>query len=835
MESMAYSAAMMIDSMLKMFPMDVMKGLMSKADNKIFAHYIFMDNEFFLPTATGVPLRIALSGTFTPGVKGGLNIAGDMSEIAFMPSAGIEFTTQIGTFIPEYVNSRLEMHTNLFHESGLSAKISMGSNEVKFTMPAPKNPTKLISIANTFVAVNGAEVKTIPPMVEDKVDVSECTPLFAGMKYCTSLMYTDAYNYETPYFPFTGDSKLAVELHPTGEVTEYSASISYELVTEEEKVDILKMVLAAEGAGEATATVMYNRGKNVLTTDFQIPDYDLEAGFRLGVVDANTKGNGAYAVSLDLINKNIPQLSLIARAKVATMEEAMLQLQLLVPLMRADASLTANLKRGETLAFELASDIKLPETTSLQKISLKYDDSKIEAEVKSEMNSQIQKLLPNAEAVERIMNEVLDMRVGQTDMKVRQIITMSVEATNNYMDKYVSDIPYITYMRLPAMPEITMPEKLFFNAEAHAAYNFNNERFSIAIPLPLGGKSTTADLNFPPALATPSLSLPQFGLEVGSIEIPLPELSVPKTVSVPLFGKAEASAKASTNLYELEVSAALGKDAADTPTYLAKFEMEGTSPVDILSVKMEGSGLLVGTPSDSLKAHVKAAVTHKLLEASVSIMEVGTFADTISVKSSSKIVATSPIGMLIELEHTGTVGFNAEELSADCNLEGSIKAGPIYGNTISTQAFSIFPFRPEAKIDSSLKIDTTILKAQNTIAATFVNGELNVASNTNAFEDVLTQAAELSFKENKLALTCDTNAIVFGMKLRSQAGASAATDEVIIKIETNADHSDNRIFSLLTATLDVNGLVLSSDATVKLLENEAVQKNYSENKQRMVG
>lgn len=55
-----------------------MKALMTKADNTMFAHYIFMDNEFFLPTVTGVPLRIALSGTFTPGIKGGLKIARDM-------------------------------------------------------------------------------------------------------------------------------------------------------------------------------------------------------------------------------------------------------------------------------------------------------------------------------------------------------------------------------------------------------------------------------------------------------------------------------------------------------------------------------------------------------------------------------------------------------------------------------------------------------------------------------------------------------------------------------------------------------------------------------------
>lgn len=54
---------------------------MTKNDNTVFAHYIFMDNEFFLPTMTGVPLRIALSGIFTPGVKGGLKISRDMVKI----------------------------------------------------------------------------------------------------------------------------------------------------------------------------------------------------------------------------------------------------------------------------------------------------------------------------------------------------------------------------------------------------------------------------------------------------------------------------------------------------------------------------------------------------------------------------------------------------------------------------------------------------------------------------------------------------------------------------------------------------------------------------------
>ncbi|XP_056150905.1 apolipoprotein B-100-like [Lampris incognitus] len=830
MEEMAYSAAMMIESMLKMFPTDLMKGLMTKTDNKIFAHYIFMDNEFFLPTATGIPLRIALSGTFTPGIKGGLNFAHDMNEVNFMPSAGIEFVTRVGSHIPDYVNSGLEMHTNLFHESGLTAKLSIGSNHVKLTIPPPRHPTKLLSITNTLVAVTGAEVKTIPPVVKDNVDVKACSPFFAGMEYCTVMQYNDAFSHETtPYFPFTGDSKMAIELHPTGDVVDYTATIAYELLKEGEegrqKVDMVKMILRAEGAEptEATATVKYNRRKHVLTTDIQIPDYDVEAGLRLGVLTSNTKGKATHSISLDLINKNIPQLSLVGRANLKAMKQAMLEVQLLIPSIKADATATANLKLGEKKELELKSDIKFLETTSEQKITVKYDDDKIEAEVKSDMNSKILDILPNEDLINKYVNQVLNMRVGETDMRVRHIITKSVEATNNYMEKSAFHIPYIQNFKVPEKLTIARPEKLFMNVESKAVYHFNNERFTIAIPLPLGGKSTE-DLNFPPALSTPHLSLPQFGLEIVSMKIPIPELFVPEslTVSVPLFGKAEVSAEIESNLYDLEVSMTAGKDVVETPSYSAMFDVKGTSPLDIFSFKFDGSGML--SNSESIKAQLKSSLAHKFLEASITVVEDGIITDKISVKSSSKMEAQSPFGLNIALEHTGMVDLNTEQISADSNLEGRVKAGPIYGNTVSTQSFTIFPFKPEAKIDSSLKIDSTIVQVQNTIVANFFNGELSVVSNTNAFEDVLTHVAELSFREQKLSMKSDANTFAIGMKIRHQAEATAGQGSVFVKVETNADHSENHIYSLLTTSLDANGLAVNSDAAVKLLQNEATHK-----------
>lgn len=55
------------------------------------------------------------------------------------------------------------------------------------------------------------------------------------------------------------------------------------------------------------------------------------------------------------------------------------------------------------------------------------DGSKIEAEVESDMDSEIMNMLPNADMIRVYVNDVLDTRVGETDMKIRHILTKSVE------------------------------------------------------------------------------------------------------------------------------------------------------------------------------------------------------------------------------------------------------------------------------------------------------------------------------------------------------------------------------------------------------------------------
>lgn len=68
------------------------------------------------------------------------------AELIAKPSVAIEFVTHLGINMPEFARSGVEMNSNIFHESGIEAHLSMKAGHLKFSIPAPKTPTKLLSI-----------------------------------------------------------------------------------------------------------------------------------------------------------------------------------------------------------------------------------------------------------------------------------------------------------------------------------------------------------------------------------------------------------------------------------------------------------------------------------------------------------------------------------------------------------------------------------------------------------------------------------------------------------------------------------------------------------------
>lgn len=54
------------------------------------------------------------------------------------------------------------------------------------------------------------------------------------------------------------------------------------------------------------------------------------------------------------------------------MKDGLLETQLIVPSLNTEATLTATVNCADDLTLELMSNIKLPETNSVQKITLQY-------------------------------------------------------------------------------------------------------------------------------------------------------------------------------------------------------------------------------------------------------------------------------------------------------------------------------------------------------------------------------------------------------------------------------------------------------------------------------
>lgn len=134
----------------------------------------------------------------------------------------------------------------------------------------------------------------------------------------------------------------------------------------------------------------------------------------------------------------------------------------------------------------------------------------------------------------------------------------------------------------------------FFHSESTFKYQFNANRLALTVPLPLGGKSSE-ELRIPPMVASPRISVPQLGMEFASREIRVPTFTVPSEydLTLPLMGMMEASAKVNSNYYKWEATMSAGNNTADSPSYMAKFNILANSPIKVLSFSTEGNSIII--------------------------------------------------------------------------------------------------------------------------------------------------------------------------------------------------------------------------------------------------
>ncbi|KAL6477969.1 hypothetical protein MHYP_G00138040 [Metynnis hypsauchen] len=831
------------DILFHILPVELLKNhLSSGIDNEVFAHYMFLDKAFTLPTGAGLPLKFSLAGVFAPGATGGLTFDRSMQQLSFRPSVGVEFVTQMGVYIPEFVDAGIRMHTNMYHESGLNAKVTISGKQVKLSIPAPKENTQLFSISNELLSLTSTMTRKVSPIVEDRTDSTECSPLFLGLKYCTIVRYSNASSTNSaPYYPLTGETRFALELQPTGEVSEYTATMAYELLREgkegRHKVDSVVLSLKAEGSTPTTATAAfkYNRNKKLFTSELQVPDYDVEAGFKLEVTDGTGKGKNMYGVTIDVSNKKAVQLSLAGHVRLESMEDGDLQLQVAVPPLQMDASVTARLKNADGLVLHLETAFNCPETSSLQKAVLRYDDSKVELEIKSDMNSEVTKHFPNMEdyysQLQGFIDDILDQKVTNTDMKLRHIVLKGIEAGNIWLDKFGKDIPYVKNLRNKRyIPELTMPsipENLYLKTDALFRYQFNKDKISFSLPLPFGGKSSD-ELNIPSYI-----HVPPFGPMKSETRYKIPSFTIPHTLdfSLPQLGVAEVSAKVNSNLYDWEGSISGGNYTVDVPSYIAKYKVMGSCPVEVLAYKVEGTALVYGTMDDHFKYLVNGSLHHSFLDASFSASKSMTVTKSMTdaIESSKetgvyKYEATSPFGLQTSLYYSTQAMFTGLDLVGDANVDGVLKIGPWFANSTYSLSYTVNPLEEKRKGESILRFDSSIIQGKNVINGEYLNDELVIVSKTTTENDALNHVGELRYKDGHLFLKSDAGAVALGKTLRCQAELDLTDEEASFRVETQADHATNRAYSLLTGALNGNGLEVNIDGSLNLEDSRGTHK-----------
>ncbi|NXV20991.1 APOB protein, partial [Cepphus grylle] len=847
--SMILKSVKILQTVPEMIAQTISKGV----DRDLFVHYMFMDNEFELPTGAGLQLKFALSGIATPGAKVAVKLyqKSMQAELIAKPSVAIEFVTHLGINMPEFARSGVEVNSNIFHESGIEAHVSMKAGQLKFSIPAPKTPTKLLSISNTLHLVSPAKTEEIPPLIENRETWTSCKPFIAGLNLCSKLLYSNASATEAaPYYPLTGESRFEVEIVSTGEVKEYSASANYGLQREDnDLIDTLKFAVQAEGVEqhEATLTFRYNRDRKILTSDVHIPDIDVDFGTNFRITDESISGKKAYTFVLDFNNKKISEVTLTGQIRYAGMEEAMLRGTISIPRLQTELRTEALGNYSPTKGYLQMSAAATTHGNSVsESVLLKYDSEKVELEWNSGASAAVKKMSSGfpvdfsdyPKTLEKHANELLDRKVAHTDMTLRHIVSQFIVATNTWLQKASKDVPYAQTLQNKlsglqelsiqkiSLPVITIPEELFLKSEGRIRYNLNKNSFLIDIPLPFGGRSSH-DIRVPQTVKTPPLVMASMGIIVPSQEYRIPTFTVPESypLRVPLLGTLEVSANVYSNYYNWSAAYTLANSTTEKASGIrTTYTTNADSVFELLSYSVKGSGEASYNRNGFTCAY-ENHLKHRLLTSAFKVARTKSYEPSPVANYTISLMASSTLGPQLSFsgdivsEKTNNVNIN------NVKMEGQLEVASVIARSIYTLSSSYNEKRRVLEGKSNLKLDSSYLQATNQISGRYSDDLFSITSVSDVQSGLLKNTASLKYENSQLKMTSETNG-----RYRHVAGVNKlelilSKKMAALRSEYQATYRQTQYYALFAGSLNSQDLVFNTDISMTDQKNRAAHKS----------
>ncbi|KAL6051515.1 hypothetical protein STEG23_011320 [Scotinomys teguina] len=824
---------------LRGIPQMIAQAIRDGSKNDLFLHYIFMDNAFELPTGAGVQLQVSSSGIITPGTKAGvrMELANMQAELVAKPSVSMEFVTNMGTVIPDFAKSGVQMNTNFFHESGLEARVALKAGQLKVTIPAPKRAVKLFSGSNTLHLVSTTKTEMIPPLIENRQSWSTCKPLFTGMDYCTTGAYSNASSTESAsYYPLTGDTRYELELKPTGDVEQYSASAIYELQKEDKSlVDTLKFLVEAEGAQqtEATAVFKYNRQSRTLSSEVLIPGFDVDFGTILRVNDESTKDKNTYKLILDIQNKKITEVSLVGHVSYDKKVDGKIKGVISIPRLQAEARSEIHTHWSPTkLLFQMDSSATAYGSTISKRVAWRYDNEKIEFDWNTGTNVDTKKVASNIpvdlssyhRTLHKYANNLLDHRVPQTDMTFRHMGSKLIVATNTWLQMASRGLPYsqmlqdhlngLSELNLQKMglPDFHIPDNLFLKSDGRVKYTLNKNNIKFDIPLPLGGKSSK-DLRIPESVRTPALNIKSVGFHLPSQVFQVPTFTIPKThqLQVPLLGVLDLSTNVYSNLYNWSASYTGGNTSKDHFSLWAQYHMKADSAVDLFSYSVQGSGETTYDSRSTFTLSCDGSLHHKFLDSKFKVSHVEKFGNTTVSKGLLTFEASSTLGP----QMSATVHLDSKKKQhlyvKDIKVDGQFRASSFYAQGKYGLSCERDPTTGQLSGESNMRFNSTYFQGTNQIVTVYQDGTLSLTSTSDLQDGIFKNTASLKYENYELTLKSDSSGQYENFAASNKLDMTFSKQSALLRSEHQANYKSLRLVTLLSGSLTSQGMELNAD------------------------
>ena len=234
--------------------------------------------------------------------------------------------------------------------------------------------------------------------------------------------------------------------------------------------------------------------------------------------------------------------------------------------------------------------------------------------------------------------------------------------------------------------------------------------------------------------------------------------------------------------------------------------------------------MVSGKVEDNVKYIVNGSLSHSLIDASFSISEALSMVDNINARANCKIKVSSPLGLQSSIDYSTKLTSTADEFTAEGTLDGLLELVPLHTTATYTQSYNLLSLDGEGRGESYLRISSPLIQVNNMIQGVYANTELNIVSKTNVQDQVLQHVAELKYKDAQVTMKSNAVAKALGKLLKNQLELGLSSQLAIFRIESQADDTTNRAFSLLIVTLNSNGLEVNSEGLLTSNVGRALHK-----------